>query len=373
MGIIAIILVIVESNNHKKMRVYQLDWIRTAAIACVILCHVTELVYGGDALSFASMPIRSRLVAFSFFCIGRLGVPLFLFLSGYLLLKKEYNIEGVKHFYKNNLLPLLFIWMLWSVFYNVYNFAVRGIPLSFEEIASNVFFLKMVDMPHSWYMPMIIGLYIFIPYVANILQKLGSKGILCLLSLLFLNYFIIPFVKFYAGDNAIYINGLFDLSFGGGIYGCYIILGYCVYRYRKILQVIFSQKLFTLFWCLLIVLVFILQIVIGCIYSKNGYILWYDSPLIILDGFLIFVFIFTRVSNRENHNVSYMLSSQSFGVFLLHVMPLYLFQNTSYWSHSRWLFCVGLTFAIFVFCNLCIWVTSKVSPRVCYNLYLLKT
>ena len=58
-------IIIVESNN--KMRMYQLDWIRTTAIACVILCHVTELVYGGNALSFASMPIRSRLVAFSFF------------------------------------------------------------------------------------------------------------------------------------------------------------------------------------------------------------------------------------------------------------------------------------------------------------------
>lgn len=363
---------IVEAKKYNKERIFQLDWIRTIAIICVVLCHVTELVYGGDPLSFAASPFKTRLVSFSYFCLGRLGVPLFLLLSGFLLLKKEYRKNDIINFYKKNLAPLLFIWMFWAVLYNVFNHLFMGMPLSFKEILSNILYLKLVDMPHSWYMPMIIGIYIFIPYVSNILHTLEWKRILSLIVLLFISHFVIPSVRFYAGDDAIYINNTLDLTYSGGVYGLYLLLGYCIYRYQGPVRVLFSQKLYTFLWCASAVSIFALQVVIGCIYSKVGYVLWYNSPLIIIEGFLMFIFIFTRISNLKKHNISTLLSSQSFGVFLLHVVLLYLFRDFIYKIPIRWLSCIIFTFTIYSISNLCIRFTHMISPKLSYYLYLLK-
>lgn len=55
------------------------------------------------------------------FTIGRLGVPLFLFLSGFLLLQKQINDEkDIFTFYKKNLISLVIANSIWVIIYNIF-------------------------------------------------------------------------------------------------------------------------------------------------------------------------------------------------------------------------------------------------------------
>ena len=88
-------------------RIVKLDIARTFAILCVVLCHCSEMIYTQQSVKVAELGISSRIFMFGTFTIGRLGVPIFLYLSGILLLKKTIDSdEDIFKFYKNNLFPL---------------------------------------------------------------------------------------------------------------------------------------------------------------------------------------------------------------------------------------------------------------------------
>ena len=82
-----------------KQRIASLDFIRLFAILTVILVHCVEQNYPMNAEILNSYSVASQVIATTLFCIGRLGVPLFLFLTGYLLLGKPYSEQQVIGFY----------------------------------------------------------------------------------------------------------------------------------------------------------------------------------------------------------------------------------------------------------------------------------
>lgn len=102
-------------------RIAFLDAIRTAAISLVVLCHCTEAVYNFSYDSMASLPSEIQLFILSNFTLGRVGVPLFLFLTGYLVISKQFDTKDrISKFYKHNYLPLLVTCEIWIILYNLF-------------------------------------------------------------------------------------------------------------------------------------------------------------------------------------------------------------------------------------------------------------
>jgi peptidoglycan/LPS O-acetylase OafA/YrhL len=66
-------------------RIIQLDYIRAFAILCVIITHVTEMVYTLNSAALIQETVNNRVFSVSMFTVGRLGVPLFFFLTGFLM------------------------------------------------------------------------------------------------------------------------------------------------------------------------------------------------------------------------------------------------------------------------------------------------
>ena len=137
--------------------------------------------------------------------------PLFLFLSGALLLKKNIDSdEDIIIFYKNNLLPLVIANTIWVIIYNI--FLILSGDLGYVTISNCVgelFFLRQVPVPNMWYFPMIIGTYLGIPFIAKIVKIFSAKTIKILLILLLL----------YISDRF----GLSLISMGTNIEGCLFI------------------------------------------------------------------------------------------------------------------------------------------------------
>lgn len=87
--------------NQEKNRIIYLDIARTFAIIFVVLCHSVELIYKMNLQGWISISLNARIFKTIVFTLGRIGVPLFLFLTGYLLLNRKYdNDADIKNFIK---------------------------------------------------------------------------------------------------------------------------------------------------------------------------------------------------------------------------------------------------------------------------------
>lgn len=108
-------------STFKNGRIVWLDYARAFAILCVVVVHSTESIYPVNVETLAILPCVSKLVVISLFTLGRLGVPIFLFISGYLLLDKDYDDNGIKKFFSHNYGQLLITTEFWILLYGLFN------------------------------------------------------------------------------------------------------------------------------------------------------------------------------------------------------------------------------------------------------------
>lgn len=166
---------------------------RTFAILCVVLCHSVEFAYSN--INYMNLSEISQVFRIIFFTVGRLGVPIFLFLTGALILKKQIDTdEDVLKFYKKNLVPLFITIEIWNVLYNLFNWVITG-EFSIERLLKNIFFLEQVQMSNMWYMPMILGMYIAIPFIAKLVKTFTLKTIKMPMIIVFISCILFPSIN----------------------------------------------------------------------------------------------------------------------------------------------------------------------------------
>lgn len=98
----------------------------------------------------------------------------FSFLTGYLFLGRRFDEEYTALFYKRNLLGLLITVEIWIILYHAFNAWFYQIPFNLNELLRNMLFLKATNMSHMWYIPAILGIYLFIPFVSRALSLWGG-------------------------------------------------------------------------------------------------------------------------------------------------------------------------------------------------------
>lgn len=161
---------------EKKNRIAWVDRARSVAVLCVILCHATERSFFFAGKDILEQPIVMQTLGFFLFTIGRLGVPIFLFISGFLLLQRTYEGEMSFRFWRHNFLPLLGVTECWIIIYNLFLIWYEQRQISLVGLVKNMLFLENVGLPHFWYLPMILGIYlIHIPIMEVINRYLSLE------------------------------------------------------------------------------------------------------------------------------------------------------------------------------------------------------
>lgn len=298
---------------NRRERIVWLDWARAFAILCVILVHVSEGVFPFNPTGLATYPIPQKAVLFSFFTLGRFGVPFFLFLTGYLLLPRKYTADQTMSFWRNRLLSLFITTEVWIVLMELFWVRVFNTALEPLSILKKMCFLEPSSISHMWYMPMILGVYCFLPFISNGLCSLNSRlpSFPLLLVLLFASIFptVGLFLQVYGGSS---LNSpAIDLSFGGGYFGLLLVFGYFVY----------CDKLKKLSFRFLVISAFVMFLATVCaqlyLYSVGyHYNVWYDFCPLIIASVCLFE-IFSRISFPKSEVIVY-LSRSSFGIYLIH-------------------------------------------------------
>ncbi len=171
-----------ENWQSKVVNVdYPVDLIRTIAIVMVVVVHASFFPYKIPG-EITPMVTVNWFTSDVFGAIGFLGVPLFVMLSGALLLNPAKADEPMGVFYKKRFwrvgLPLIF----WTIVYFVWSFYVRGNPLSLLSIEQG---LISGSYPILWFLYMIVGLYLVAPMLRVMVKHLDRAKFAVLLALWF--------------------------------------------------------------------------------------------------------------------------------------------------------------------------------------------
>lgn len=175
---------------------------------------------------------------------------------------------------------------------------------------------------------MIIGIYLFIPFVAIIINKFDIKTLRIPLIVSIIYFFVIPTANIVLNIYNFNLTSNIDLFFSGGVFGLYIILGFFINK--GLLRNIKSYILY---------LIFIISF-ISCIifqYSLTTkeifYKLSYDNIFLLICSislFEIFIRVFTK--HKVFPKLCEYISRISFPIFLIHNLIQYIIFQSNIFS-----------------------------------------
>lgn len=277
------------------------DLTRIIATFLIILVH-TSGIYRTSNLNYLS--------SLSYSTLGYLGAPLFLILSGYLLLNKK---EDLISFFKKRINKILLPWVSWSLILTIFQIysTNQSITLFIGEFKKS--------LQAFWFLPLLVCLYLLTPFLRNLLQNSSKKEVFLMLSAWFLAFSFLPYSLNsqafpYAADNGL-VRQTFEFI---GFY----IFGYYLFLISK--EKIDKYFYLTAFFILIISTIVLAHLVE--IKNINLQIVHYFSPTIVLAAMSLSIFLLTflkriRLPNKTR-NIITQISSMSLGIYLLHDVVL---------------------------------------------------
>lgn len=313
-----------------QKRMFYLDLARVIAIISISLNHAVNRSYrnySGQMAEFLAIPFGSTLFKTVITVFSRIGVPLFLMITGVLILnKKMESASDVKRFYKHNLLSLLITTEIWYVL--MYWFLVlgdkgfRGLDWvkAIGGMFSTMLFVNQTTMGSMWYMPMILCVYTTLPFVVMAKDKLGEakdKLLYLPVVLLFLVAMVIPGINDLLSVLSVdQFSSPLGENYFFSFYYIYIIVGYLVGQGAL-------SKLSG--WSVTLVAVGSFLICCGYqlwIYSQPAdYLVGYNFPLLPVCAGFLFELVrrgANRVRKLERPVVS--ISKIAFGIYFVHIV-----------------------------------------------------
>ena len=132
-----------------KERKTWIDATKSIAIVLVILIHSLQEEYSFYPPDLNTLSTKHELFALLLFTIGRVGVPLFLMCTGFLLLGSDYNDKSTKQFWKRNVLGLVITCETWIVLYNIFLVIHGDGEFSILTFLKTITFVAPVNFPHN--------------------------------------------------------------------------------------------------------------------------------------------------------------------------------------------------------------------------------
>jgi surface polysaccharide O-acyltransferase-like enzyme len=181
-----------ERRFQFKLCNIHVDLIRTIAILAVILVHAAGrwTITSQELNQFDTIGMASWATVVIYQCLATFGVPLFLMLTGLLLLQPGKD-ESLRVFFKKRFarigLPLIF----WSVIYFIWAFSVLEIPFTVRTIVQGILNGAYTQF---WYIHVLLGLYLLTPLLRVIIANATQVLIKYFVVLWLIGASILPFL-----------------------------------------------------------------------------------------------------------------------------------------------------------------------------------
>lgn len=295
----------------RTTRKLSLDTARIIAVMCVLMIHV--------AMNFVEFDINTS----SFLCgnifdsLARAGVPLFVMVSGALMLDEEKQLS-TKIIFTKYIWNIIWLFFVWSCFYTII-YIVKCFfdsePINFKGVV-----LKIVSGEfHMWYLIMIIGLYMIVPILRLFAKKENSKLIVYAIMISLFFQFLSTFFSSMTGIVGIFQKvttqlARFEFEFIG-TYATYFITGWYIsnvgVKYKKSIYFLSA---------------FAAVAIIGIVQITGEYQDVYQNSnlLVYIYSVGIFTFIDDVCRGKCSGHLIANLSNLAFGVYIIHIFVLHI-------------------------------------------------
>lgn len=359
-----------NQTKPAKKRIFYYDMIRAFAIFCIVACH-----------TFASFASSTSLFGSGFWyysvflnMLRNLGVPLFIVLSGCLLIGRK---DTLVTFAKKRLNRVLVPYIFWGIIFILFAIFLKHIGQNYFNYGSigNLVFSVFNITPTGktvffWFVPMILVTYVIIFIINKLNEKyentLKITLIISIILILLINIGLLPTSK--------PVNYLFYFTFA--VMGYY--LSRCDLQNNRFVNLSYN-KLLVLF--LIITIIFytaeILLLTSHSISTKDyGSISQFNilNVIAVLSTFLTFRCfsesggLINKLEPSKLGKAIYSLSVCSYGIYLSHMIVKYGFYVLLEPIKSQKFIYTSLTLVLTLGCAwLLIWIMSKIPglKRVC--------
>ena len=332
-------------------RFYWLDILKIIACFFVLTNHTV-----GYLLQYAGINYQTGLVYCIFFSMCKVGVPIFIMVSGYLLLKSG-NVDT----YRDVLRKIFRIFVPLFVLSILIFIQTNGVT-NFNFFVFLREFLSNPLITPYWYLYMLVGLYIVTPFI----QKMIKNFTICDYRMVMILFLVIPSifpiinVFFDIKISSYFYMAVLPISVGYFITGLY--LSKVKLCRRNLIIAVVSYIIFTL--C------FILFMYVP--YLKNGSISYsLDSWSIITTTIpamaLFYIIRYFFENMKERKYLCYIIKNVSlvtFGIYLFHYLINYkiyfssIIQNV--FAFNEYIGIFVLEISCFVLCGIVTFILRKV-------------
>lgn len=304
-------------TNNTDNRILYLDILRVFAMLAVVHVHisVTDLILNFHAVSLKYWWIENVFASSSKWC-----VPIFVMLSGTLLLKPSKN-ESIKYFFKKRCFKVVFPFITWGIIYIVWNVKDNISRLSIKYIVEQ--YVQGPVFWHMWFIYMIMVLYLLTPVIRVYIYNADDTNIKYFLVLLFISTSILELLE---KITHVQFNSYFKFQSIWGFAGYYI-LGYFLNKVsikKEIRKYIYILAFFCLITIPFGTYIFTQNnkgVLDSCLYE-------YTNPLIIIVSIAIFL-LFKNIDwnkifikRQRMLKLLFNISSASLGIYLIHPLVM---------------------------------------------------
>lgn len=328
--------------------------IRVLAILAVIVLHASAGFIAGVGDIDPFYGSKDWWMANVYDSITRWCVPVFVMISGYFLLN---NSDSTDVFFKKRFIRVFPPLVFWSIIYciwTVLKFTIKGdLDLAFSTIFNGILHGK--PYYHLWFLFMLPFLYLVTPFLKNLLYLCEKKYLAFLIFFLFFMAIVNVFLSnlnnsfSLASNDSLFIN---DFLYYLG----YFTLGGYINKYKVAVRVLPILAGLLLAWGVT---------ASGSYIFTYKYFYNYLSVNTVLASVCMF-FLIMRFCDFDFMKSSRMLSSTTFGIYLIH--PIFL-EAFSYLFEDKLLNIIDISiyipvvslFVFFVsFCS--IFIIDKIGP-----------
>lgn len=304
----------------EKMRNKNIDLIKSIASFFVILVHFFLNT------GFYNLKTINNIVTVSFILknIAVVCVPLFLLVTGYLMNEKKVS----KKYYFNiliSILTYLFISLL-CLFIRKY---FLGENASIRDLAIGIFTFETNQ--YAWYVNMYLGLYLLIPFLNIIIEKIKENKNLFIFIIVILT-FLTAFPK-----GLTYWSLLYPIN--------YYFIGAYVKKY--------NVNTYKLKYIIVIVIVSIIEIIISKKIGHNaGFFNNYGMILILIKSISVF-FLLNSIKFKRNISLLKKISKHTLSIYLISYMVDiigYKYFNSTFLTYDQRFFHGYIVLIIFIIC-----------------------
>jgi surface polysaccharide O-acyltransferase-like enzyme len=310
-----------------KLQAIPVDLTRTFAIVGVILLHAANEAIAPQVMNQAEI---YRWWAVNIYqTLGRTGVPLFVMLTGELLLQPS-KIESLGAFFKKRWARIGLPFLFWGAIYLLWDYFADNISLTSSFIAQSI-----MSGPYYqfWYLYMLLGLYLFTPILRVVVAHVDRDTFKYFLVVWFIVAFLAPipglFGAYHIDSNLLTIPGWVG----------YFLLGVFLLSLKVKRSTVLT--LMTFGFVLTVVGTYAIAATVGG--PKTYFFQDYFSPTTLLTSVMLFLLLnnpktsadATKIVAQPKSNwLVRQISKSTLAIFLFHVIVLETLQRGYLWGFT---------------------------------------